>query len=1086
MLRLTTFFLLFICFSGMAQAQFTWQPLNRPSGTNNLEIRTVDQTGRIFATVGKDVWTSTDNGTSWINSSNGISTSFSYNINQFLTLPTGKVVLGNQNNYYPSDFYKYNAATNSWSGDNSFAPESGLLSLDNQQRVWSVLDEDIYLSINQGASFTKILTGDQTEGWHDLMANYNDDHNLVAVSYGTDGKLYHFKTDGTLALSQSYSGVILYLGYSPYSGTAFYSTYQESYRSSDGGLTWEQLTIPGFPGPGYAGSLNKVFFESATRIWASIDGAAYVSDDDGINWSKAPALDITSGQFYRTPNGTFFSNVSCSDASFIRSTDEGANWTDLTDNFHYPYITSLQGLNNGPLYAGNCSLYNRSVDGGQTWSKAIIQDSTTFRMNNLAVLPDGDLFTIGPNFKLLHSTDGGVTWNKVVNAPTLNNYPFTPGYFIKTDLYGNLYFSGTQNLIYKSSDKGLTWHSTLGYYYLDPNTNGFHVLPNGDIIAFWSGDNSFTHYSAAADTSSYESVTIPGVDYPQIDIGITTAQGDLLIVFSSFSQNGSSVARYLGNGQFERVNAFPGIAPTLFASSEFGLTYLLSQDTIYQSDDSGHSWTFACQIPVSPNDNYPSGFWIGQDRHLYLSYQNPAVFRSVEAIPARNLITGTAWMDLNGNCLREPNEPVLNDVYVKASGSADYGGYSWSTGAYKVYATAGNYQLAAQPPSPLFESLCPVSITVASTHDTVHQDVALHPIALCPYLEVNASVPFLRRCFHNSYAIEYSNKGTAAATGAYVQVVLDSFFIYQSSSIPLSSQNGQTLTFQVGDIAPGDHKQFSIEIKISCEAPLHQEHCLTARIFPGDPCLPGLPDLSSYTECRQNIGAFDPNAKHAFVDGKEDPGTVLANKTIEYLLAFQNTGTDTAFNVIVEDRLPAGLDISTVKPLVSSHPFSFELAPDRNLRFTFSHILLPDSNLNEAASHGFVKFSVQQMPDLPVGTVINNQARIFFDFNAPVPTNNSHLIITAPLKVKEPIAGYEVQVYPNPFADAVTFKVKSPEPGGIYNLLLTDALGRTVARSRFTGETFLLERNDMETGAYFFSISTDSGQRIATGRVLVE
>ena len=49
--------------------------------------------------------------------------------------------------------------------------------------------------------------------------------------------------------------------------------------------------------------------------------------------------------------------------------------------------------------------------------------------------------------------------------------------------------------------------------------------------------------------------------------------------------------------------------------------------------------------------------------------------------------------------------------------------------------------------------------------------------------------------------------------------------------------------------------------------------------------------------------------------------------------------------------------------------------------------MLPDSNVNEPASHGFVKFTVSQQPGNPMGTVINNQAAIYFDFNDPIFTN---------------------------------------------------------------------------------------------------
>ena len=51
--------------------------------------------------------------------------------------------------------------------------------------------------------------------------------------------------------------------------------------------------------------------------------------------------------------------------------------------------------------------------------------------------------------------------------------------------------------------------------------------------------------------------------------------------------------------------------------------------------------------------------------------------------------------------------------------------------------------------------------------------------------------------------------------------------------------------------------------------------------------------------------------------------------------------------------------------------------------------MLPDSNVNEPASHGFIKFRIQQKASNPTGARIENTAAIYFDYNAPVLTNTT-------------------------------------------------------------------------------------------------
>src|SRR5690606_34406594 len=117
---------------------------------------------------------------------------------------------------------------------------------------------------------------------------------------------------------------------------------------------------------------------------------------------------------------------------------------------------------------------------------------------------------------------------------------------------------------------------------------------------------------------------------------------------------------------------------------------------------------------------------------------------------------------------------------------------------------------------------------------------------------------------------------------------------------------------------------------------------------------------------------------------------------IHYLIRFQNTGTDTAFNVVVTDTLDARLDAASFQMLEVSHPALIK----RNLQelsFEFHNILLPDSNVNEPMSHGYIKFRVRPVSTLLDGDEVNNHASIYFDYNLPVVTNTAVTAIRSPL-----------------------------------------------------------------------------------------
>ena len=143
------------------------------------------------------------------------------------------------------------------------------------------------------------------------------------------------------------------------------------------------------------------------------------------------------------------------------------------------------------------------------------------------------------------------------------------------------------------------------------------------------------------------------------------------------------------------------------------------------------------------------------------------------------------------------------------------------------------------------------------------------------------------------------------------------------------------------------------------------------------------------TDCQQLIASYDPNDKQAQPEGYGINHYLLPNLPIDYKVRFQNTGNDTAFLVVVVDTLSPYLDISSIQMGVSSHPYTWELKSSGILVVSFEDIKLVDSTTNEPLSNGFFTYSIQQQPDLPTGTIINNQAAIYFDYNPPILTNTA-------------------------------------------------------------------------------------------------
>ena len=252
-----------------------------------------------------------------------------------------------------------------------------------------------------------------------------------------------------------------------------------------------------------------------------------------------------------------------------------------------------------------------------------------------------------------------------------------------------------------------------------------------------------------------------------------------------------------------------------------------------------------------------------------------------------------------------------------------------------------------------------------------------------------------------------------------------------------------------------------------------------------------LDDAEPFTDidCREIIGSYDPNDKQGLPLGYGAEHLIEPGTELTYLIRFQNTGTDTAFLIEVRDTLSPWLDPTTVQTGAASHDFTWNMRGGNALSFRFENILLPDSNVNEPGSHGFIQFRVKPKNNAPLGTLIENSASIYFDFNAPVLTNTTthqlgHDFYTVLiLDLPDHKTGIPVQVYPNPFRDR-THLILSAAAEGIYQFKLFDTAGRLVHTQELHGVQMEFFSEGLRDGCYWFELLDTAGGLKACGKIL--
>ena len=345
-------------------------------------------------------------------------------------------------------------------------------------------------------------------------------------------------------------------------------------------------------------------------------------------------------------------------------------------------------------------------------------------------------------------------------------------------------------------------------------------------------------------------------------------------------------------------------------------------------------------------------------------------------------------------------------------------------------------------------------------------------------------------CVNDTVQLQINNIGTAASSQTLGFVVVEDVLMRNSG--PFSLPAGESML-----LAPiaGTGATIRLEAQQDPNYPyggtpaVAVEGCggLTpgmVTIFPTENSDPAIS-----VDCRESVGSFDPNDKLALPKGFGEEHLIEKNTVLNYMIRFQNTGTDTAYKVVLVDSLTALLNPQTLRLGAASHAYDFDLLPGNILRITFDNINLPHQAVDEDGSQGFVQFAIQQTPDLADGSRIENSAAIYFDFNAPVITNTtlhtvgSHFV--ASVSTDEVSAALPtLYVYPNPGSDRLYFEA----PGAVNEALrfvLTDALGRSVVQRSNVSLPMLLDRGGLQAGSYYFQFAGTDGRAMWAGKIMV-
>ncbi|MBK9147316.1 MAG: hypothetical protein IPM12_05770 [Flavobacteriales bacterium] len=368
--------------------------------------------------------------------------------------------------------------------------------------------------------------------------------------------------------------------------------------------------------------------------------------------------------------------------------------------------------------------------------------------------------------------------------------------------------------------------------------------------------------------------------------------------------------------------------------------------------------------------------------------------------------SGTAAVDNNSNCTIQFSEPRVPDAVIEVLPGPFYGVTS-AAGTYAIALPAGGaHTMTLQHPA--VEEHCvnaPIPFTAFLGNTTTTN------IATLPTVPLDVSVALsggaARPGFQLTYGLLAKNLTPAQSGNTTMTLVIDPAVTYISASPAPTTVNGNTLTWSQSSLSAWSTRSYSVQVQVPPDVALIGTDLLTVASL-----TTANTDGNQVNNTAERVitvtGSYDPNDKRAVTSsGSTVHWTVGEDEWIDYTVRFQNTGTDTAFSVVIRDTLASNLDPLSLVMGAASHAYSWRLEGQGVLKVLFPHILLPHSSVNEPRSHGFVSFRIR--PRLPVtsGETILNTAGIYFDLNPPILTPPSIILVHEPvaLAAKVMLAG---------------------------------------------------------------------------------
>lgn len=437
-----------------------------------------------------------------------------------------------------------------------------------------------------------------------------------------------------------------------------------------------------------------------------------------------------------------------------------------------------------------------------------------------------------------------------------------------------------------------------------------------------------------------------------------------------------------------------------------------------------------------------------------------------------------AFIDENDNGIKDAGEQAFTEgeFTYAVNGGSQVNIYT-NTGAHTIYETNPantfnlGYEINNLPCAGQYVVETPgytnITVPALSGVVTYYFPITVQPcIDLQTYIYGQEPVPG----FNYSSIVVIRNNGNETIASGSVEYIKDPAVTINTVSETSAVITGTGFTYSFTDLEPFEARFIVVNMAVPAIPVVALGDVFNSSAIASVPEGDVNTNNNSFEFSQVVVGAYDPNDKAESHGGYIVHSEFTADDYLTYTIRFENEGTANAQTIRIEDMLDEQLDAASLRMLYASHDYVLE-RNDNNLLWTFGNIQLPPSVEGSDVGKGYIVFQIKPAAGYEIGTVIENEAGIYFDTNPVIMTNT----VTTEFIEALSVDGYlikEATVYPNPVTNTLYIdNITENATVEVYN-----QLGQLVIAKEADAQV-TLDMSGLANGIYMVNIQSGNSSK---------